>query len=394
MTILYTNVPPLKVPSEGVTFQDFFDRQAKLADKIIIASGYASKNSLLYLDKTVRAAGVKNITVVLGMYYIEGCPESIYNTAVKLNEEWLCDGIGEIRVTKSMKYHGKVYAFYRAGSVFAAIIGSANVGAVVKEAGNLRQYELSAAFTDPEECSGVSDHINQVAKAPVSVSLSDAADITIIHEDNQKLVDVEGVTKVGRLDVESYKKAQTAISFDIPLKVPGMPGSSKDFMKSNINKCYAKGRLNSRTGVVTERGWWETEIIVSSSTTSRPDYPKDRPFFVVTDDGWLFKAHVSGDYNKNFESDIDLKILGYWLKGRLVASGLIDPVDSPAEDLKNIASDGADIYRNCRGVITYQKLVRYGRTSVSITKTTKKYEDADGTVLDVWVLSFLPENVK
>ena len=177
--------------------------------------------------------------------------------------------------------------------------------------------------------------------------------------------------------------------------MPGIPGSSKDYMKSNINKCYAKGRLNSRTGVVTERGWWETEIIVSSSTTSNPNYPdSNKPFFVVTDDGWMFKAHVSGDYKKNFESDIDLKVLGYWLKGRLVSSGLIDPVDSPAEDLKNITPSDIDIYCNCKGVITYQKLVKYGRTSVTLTKTTRQLEDENGNMLDVWVLSFLPENVK
>ena len=49
---------------------------------------------------------------------------------------------------------------------------------------------------------------------------------------------------------------------------------------------------------------------------------------------------------------------------------------------------------NCKGEKKKKKLLRYGRTSVSITKTAKKYEDADGTMLDVWVLSFLPENVK
>ena len=174
-----------------------------------------------------------------------------------------------------------------------------------------------------------------------------------------------------------------------------IPGESNDFMKSNVNKCYAKGRLNSRTGVVTERGWWETEIIVAKSITSQTNYPdRDTPFYVITDDGWKFKMHASGDHKKNLESDGDLKILGYWLKGRLVAAGVVDPVDSPAEDLKLTADSGKDIYAMCKGVITYQKLSRYGRTSVSLTKTMNKLVDETGIMRDVWVLSFLPKDVR
>jgi len=237
--------------------------------------------------------------------------------------------------------------------------------------------------------------LRSVSVAPVSESISAITDANIVHEHNTKLDGVEGVTKVSIADVDAFKTAQTSISFDIPLKVPGIPGSTQDFMKSNINKCYAKGRLNSRTGVVTERGWWETEIIVSKSITQLPTYPeRNVPFFVITDDGWKFMMHVSGDWSKNLESHDDLKVLGYWLKGRLVAAGFIEPVDSPSEDLELATSAGADIYRNCKGVITYQKLLRYGRTSVTLTKTLNKLADDDGTMRDVWVLSFLPNNVR
>ena len=129
--------------------------------------------------------------------------------------------------------------------------------------------------------------------------------------------------------------------------------------------------------------------------TSLATYPeRDVPFFAITDDGWKFKMHVSGDYSKNLESDGDLKVLGYWLKGRLVAAGFIEPVDSPAEDLESTIYGAGDIYRKCKGVITYQKLLKYGRTSVTLTKTLNKLADDDGTMRDVWVLSFLPDNVR
>lgn len=395
MPLLYSNVPPLRATDDMKTLPEYVEEKAKASDQLYIAVGYASKNSLVEINRIVRENNLKKVILVLGMYYVEGFPESIYNVAAQIDDEWRTLGIGEVRLTKSMKYHGKVYAFYSEGQIIGAVVGSHNLGALTHEAGNLRQYELSLYTENDEECEAINAHLSCVVNEPVSVSFSLVTDAHIVHEDNKKLDGVEGVTKVSTADVESYKGAQTDITFEIPLKVPGIPASTKDFMKSNINKCYAKGRLNTRTGVVTERGWWETEIIVSNSTTSHPNYPeKDVPFFVITDDGWKFKMHVSGDHSKNLESDGDLKVLGYWLKGRLVAAGFIEPVDSPSADLENVCEDGADIYRQCKGVITYQKLLKYGRTSVTITKTLNKLADDDGTMRDVWVLSFLPDNVK
>jgi len=395
MPILYSNVPPLRTPKDKLTLPQYLKLQSEVSDELIIAVGYASKSSLLEINNIVKNSSIKHVVFVLGMYYVEGFPESIYNTAVQIDEEWRSAGIGEVRVTKSMKYHGKVYGFYKNGEICSAIVGSHNLGAITPNAANLRQYEISIYTEDKSECCELDEHLRSVSVAPVSESISAITDANIVHEHNTKLDGVEGVTKVSIADVDAFKTAQTSISFDIPLKVPGIPGSTQDFMKSNINKCYAKGRLNSRTGVVTERGWWETEIIVSKSITQLPTYPeRNVPFFVITDDGWKFMMHVSGDWSKNLESHDDLKVLGYWLKGRLVAAGFIEPVDSPSEDLELATSAGADIYRNCKGVITYQKLLRYGRTSVTLTKTLNKLADDDGTMRDVWVLSFLPNNVR
>lgn len=395
MALLYSNVPPLKTPEGGMTLLDYIKQKALVSDCLYIAVGYASKKSLLELSSIVSESKLKKVVLILGMYYVEGFPESIYNTAKHIDEEWRNGGIGEIRVTKSMKYHGKIYGFYQDDKLVSAVVGSHNLGAIAQEANNLRQYELSILVEGNDNCKEIDEHFQRLILAPVSFPLSEITDANIIHEENTKLDGVEGVVKISTADVETYKLAETSISFVIPLKVPGIPHSSQDFMKSNINKCYAKGRLNSKTGVVTERGWWETEIIVSNNITSLPTYPeKDVPFFVITDDGWKFKMHVSGDHSKNLESDGDLKILGYWLKGRLVAAGFIEPVDSPSADLEHASSIEQDIYKNCKGVITYQKLQKYGRTSVSLTKTVNRLADDDGIMRDVWVLSFLPNNVK
>ena len=395
MKLIYSDVPPLRKPDDSYTLPGYFQEAIAYADAVYCAVGYASKKSLIEIDRLIRKYRISHITLVLGMYCIEGFPESIYNTASEINRAWLEDGIGEIRATKSMKYHGKLYGFYNNKKMVSAVIGSHNLGALSIDANNLRQYELSIYTENEEECSEISAHLRKVATEPVSFNLSSIKDVLIIHEENTKLNGVEGAEKVSRDDIKAFKAAQTNITFDIPLKVPGMPGNSQDFMKSNINKCYAKGRLNTRTGVVTERGWWETEIIVGTKITSNPCYPeKDQSFFVVTDDGWKFLMHASGDHKKNLESDGDLKILGYWLKGRLAVAGVVEPVDSPSEDIRNINYSLKDIYRDCKGVITYMKLSSYGRTSVSLTKTAKKLADDSGVMRDVWVLSFLPKDVE
>ncbi len=395
MGIIFSNVPPLRIKSGEHTISDYIEDKVGISDNVVIASGYASKKSILEIDRLIRDHKDVKITLILGMYCIEGFPESTYNTAIQINQAWIEDGIGEIRVVKSMKYHGKVYSFYKNGSIFSAVVGSHNLGSIVADANNLRQYELSMFTEDPAECQSISEHISALCKEPVSFNIADVTDILIVHEENTKLTDVEGVTKVSTADVDAYKAAETEIVFDIPLKVPGMPGVTDDYMKSNVNKCYAKGRLNTRTGVVTERGWWETEIIVGTSITNIPTYPeKDVPFYVITDDGWKFKAHASGDHKKNLESDGDLKILGYWLKGRLVAAGIVEPVDSPAADLENKDERAADPYKKCKGVITYRKLSDYGRTSVKLIKTLNKLADENGIMRDVWILSFLPDSVK
>ncbi len=395
MKLVYSNVPPMRMSDQQYDLSSVFENEVLRSDEFVIASGYVSKKALNEIERIAENYTLKNVVILLGMYCIEGFPEGVYNTAIRIHQKWKENNKGEIRVTKSIKYHGKVYGFYNSGRIISGVVGSHNLSSLVQDANNLRQYELSAFTEELSECQEIDNHLKRLMSVPCSVPIDEVDNPIIIHEENTKLNNVEGVVKVSMSDVFAYKNSQTNILFDIPLKVPGIPGESNDFMKSNINKCYAKGRLNSRTGVVTERGWWETEIIVSKSITSHPDYPdRDTPFFVITDDGWKFKMHASGDHKKNLESDGDLKILGYWLKGRLVAAGVVEPVDSPAEDLKLVVEHGYDIYAHCKGVITYQKLARYGRTSVSLTKTLNKLADEAGIMRDVWVLSFLPKDVR
>lgn len=128
MNFLYSNILPLATKNGQNTIIDSFNQQMLLADRVDIAVGYTSAASITELERMVIKADIKNIRLIIGMYYIEGMPESAYHIALKLNQKWRDDGIGEIRIVKTFKYHGKVYCFYKDGKPISAIIGSANLG--------------------------------------------------------------------------------------------------------------------------------------------------------------------------------------------------------------------------------------------------------------------------
>ena len=141
MKILYSNILPMGLEDGQMSVADCFREQSERASSIEIAVGYVSKASLIELDEIIRASNTRKVILTIGMYYVEGIPEAIYHTAMAINERWINDGIGEIRLVRAFKYHGKTYAFYNEkGEVISVIIGSANLGVIKLEASNRRQY--------------------------------------------------------------------------------------------------------------------------------------------------------------------------------------------------------------------------------------------------------------
>ena len=115
--------------------------------------------------------------------------------------------------------------------------------------------------------------------------------------------------------------------------------------KSNLNAFFGKGIENKTTGKFLPREWYEVEIIVDTETTNNPIYPQG-DFTAHTDDGLTFPCSTNGDYNKNFRSKDDLKILGRWIKGKLEKSGALkqfEPVTS--ETLQKYGRDYIRLYK-------------------------------------------------
>jgi hypothetical protein len=376
MKLLYSNILPLGTENGQETVSDRFFNEARASDRIEIATGYISKASLLELDALVDSADIKRITLTIGMYFVEGMPEGTYHTALEINKKWKDVGIGEIRMVRAFKYHGKLYAFYEGGEVKSAILGSANLGVIKLEASNRRQYEVSAVTTDRDECAEIATLIAKLASPSCSVNIEDAAGMPIIREVNTSLVGVDTVDQIPQAEVSLYEKHKTSTSFILPIKVPAAAerfmDDGKHYTKSNLNVSYAAPRSARKA-----RDWFETQFTVSKSITRQEGYPeKGKPFFVVTDDGYTFKVHTTSDGNKQFSAVGDELILGRWVKGRLAAAGLVTPVNNTLADTQRL------------GMITKEMLAAYGCDTLVLTKTTQRKEDEDGSILDVWVLSF------
>ena len=74
--------------------------------------------------------------------------------------------------------------------------------------------------------------------------------------------------------------------------------------------------------------------------------------------------------------------MGRWLKGRLAVAGLVLPVNNTQMDTDR------------QGMITKEMLQEYGCENLYLKKTGQTALDEDGTQLDVWMLSFNPQDME
>lgn len=378
MTLLYSAVPPLQTEPGQETISDAFHRLASSSTDIFIAVGYISLLSLAELNQVVQDNGIKHIVLTIGMYGKEGMPERAYHAAKTINKKWQESGIGEIRIVRPFAFHGKLYYFEKDGQIVGLINGSANLGVIKSEASNLRQYEVASLIEDPAEITKTKILIDKLSSPPISEIINDVVDLKLIREKNCDLGKSDLAEPVTSDDLAVYRKHQTDLSFLLPLKVPTEAeritgvGNKDSCMKSNINVCYAKPRSSRKS-----RDWYEIQFTVDKDITTKDGYPtKNEPFIVVTDDGYKFKAHTTSDGNKQFNAVGDELLLGRWLKGRLVAAGLVQPVNDTMKDI------------NRKGMITREMLDEYGCHNLRLTKTDKIIEDPDDGPLNVWTLFF------
>lgn len=348
MDLLCSNFPPVR--TDFKTFSDVFYSLLPETTQLDIAVGYITSDSIIELQKIMEFNKIKKLNLIIGMHYFDLFTKLEYNATLRLNDFLMSKERGEVRLVIPFRYHGKLYSYSNDKEAFAGIIGSNNLSSII-ESGS-RIYENSILLDDKIVVKKIKNFIHELADS----ATSNIADVNIdkFKEVNPLLDGHEFVKKVSKRDVEEIQSLCTSISFEIPIK------TFEKSPHSNLNVFFGKGR-ESRNGLIKPRHWYEVELIVPKTITSKPGYPQAKCsnsiFTVITDDGWSFKCKVSGDYSKNFRSEGDLKILGKWLKGRLENAGVLTIGDP----------------------VTEETLRNYGRNTFSLTKTKE---------LGIWFLDF------
>lgn len=334
MELLLSNFPP--VVTRMRTFQEAFYDLLPKADQLNIAVGYVTADSLLELKRIIELNRIEKVRLLIGMHGADKFTRQEYDAAIDLGAFLEKEIRGEVLLITSFRFHGKMYAFSRDRSPFAAIVGSNNLSSIVRTYN--RVYEASILVEDTvilEETGRFIDNLCNSAAEKIA-----DAEISSFNDDSFPLENHDYVEHLNLSQSVNYVADKSEITFDIPIKTES---------RSGLNVYFGKGRENKKTKVVKPRHWYEVEIIVPKEITEHPEYPKAKSstavFDVVTDDGWKFKCKVSGDYSKNLRSENDLKVLGMWLKGRL-----------EVRDLKQGEP------------VTDEVLESYGRKSFSMTK--------------------------
>ena len=387
------------------SLEELFDECITETRCLTIAVGYASALSLRKLDEELRRNHVEHVDLILGMYYSEGIPDSIYGKAISVAESWDKDGLGNVYLTVPVHYHGKVYLFEKNDGSKQAVIGSANLTEINPPAGSL-QCEAAICYDNADMIHDVESHLDSLR--PFLVDIREVQDMSVIKNASRRADDetarkkarperirisrtpnaamekVKGVEKLSEADIDDLRAHRTGTSFELPLKVPTYSQRFSDdrnaYAHSNINVCYSKPRTAGGKG----RSWYEFQLTVSTSISDLPGYPdKNEQFYVVTDDGWKFLAHVSsGNGRKQFSAVGNELLLGTWIKGRLASFGLVTPQPDTLKDTER------------KGLITKEMLDEYGCDAITIEKTDKTIRDENGKPLAVWLMTFLPETTK
>ena len=338
MELLFSNFPPVRTQCRK--FSDCFYEQLQLYRGVDISVGYITADSLTELKRVVENNDIHRLNLTIGMHYFERFTALEYNAAMDLNDFLNAQNIGSVNLITTFMYHGKMYSFIdHHGNVRSGIIGSNNLSSIID--GGSRTYESSILISEQPVVEQMNAFMLDLKKRASDVISN--VEITEFKQANPLLENHEHVRKVSEADVLGYRDHMTETQFTIPLK------TYEQAPRSNLNVFFGEGRRNMN-GMVIPRHWYEVELIVPVEIATLPNYPISRTdnavFDVITDDGWEFSCKVSGQNNKNFRSENDLKILGKWIKGRLENAGVLR-VGEP---------------------ITAQTLQRYGRSEFTLTK--------------------------
>jgi len=321
MELLLSNLLPGKYNSTKSS-KEVFESYIKDIELLRLAVGYVSSDALIELKKIVEVNKRPRIEMLIGMHYFEGFSKPQYQAALSLHKALEdSESGGFVNISNTVKFHGKIYSFIKNNEPIGCIVGSSNLNSIVNSSA---VYEADFHISNTTTNINVNNSLIKLID-DLGTSIS-SLNIDTFIEYNSLLENQYGVKKIRTEELISVYSDKTSIEFDIPIKIEP---------KSNLNAFFGKGRVNQR-GFEMPRPWYEVELIVSKKITSLSNYPYNKTFKVITDDGWAFNCKTSGDFSKNFRSEDDLKTLGKWIKGRLENSGALEIGKPVTNEVLNI----------------------------------------------------------
>ena len=313
---------------------DYFKSCVERATQFNIATGFISNDSVAALKQILEFRdGSMGLNMLIGMNYLDGFTKPQYRAVDDLNRYLMDNHLGQIFVSPSALFHGKMYSFKKCSTCIGSFVGSSNLASFVGTDNN--HIESDIMLKDAE-----GDAVNQRITSLISCLGKPISDVSITNfkQVNGHVLDgYSYVTEIPKNQLQQLLQERTGDRVAVPLKTEA---------KSNLNTYFGKGKIK---GKYSPRGWYEVELIVSKSLENVDLLPdKDSgPFTVVTEDGYCFTCERQGDYSKNLRSCKDLKILGRWIKGQMENDGALD-IGTP---------------------VTPETLSRFGRSTIVFEKT-------------------------
>jgi len=328
--LVVSGLPPVGMPlstESGYSwnglrnFRNVWLDEAGRSSGITLLSGYISNDSVAEIQSLVENSPAKlKLSLCVGMAKFEGLTLSQLSGLKKLHGFLEANQRGSVVVVSPWKFHGKLTIFESDSGDPSVLLGSSNISALSLGA---NQYECDVLLRGQNEVSKLQSFAQQL----LSEATEPLESVPIVSSRSTALEEFLGVVPLSDRErsVRMAQAASTDVRYEMPLKAGIKVG------KSNLNSFFGKGRTNKQKTLVIPRPWYEVEIMPGRDWYRASEYfPKaGLPFTVTTDDGFVFKCYSSYDQAwdgaKNFRSYRDLQILGRWIKGRLEASGCLEP---------------------------------------------------------------------
>ena len=330
-------------------FSKFFLDATIGARGVRIASGYVGQDVFIaqipLLKKVLQENGV--VQLIFGISLWDGVTKKCEAAMREFHDfaSTFNNGSG-IFIVRTSKYHGKIYHYeYPEPRQAIATVGSSNFSS----SGFGSWRETNIVINDSRQLTDLALFFDRLRD-------NDTIPITLVRRFGsnkrarlpERQADQKSYVRKFAWSAAKVNNIQEAETLPVAFRLPFRVGPR--FEKSSLNLFNGQGR-KAENGTYTVRGWYEVENTIKKDDPCKQQLNNYLPatlgpyrFHVVTDDGQVFettfkrKSQNRGDQGTLRELGVDFhsssqkrihgasarRVLGYFIKDRLVNAGVLD----------------------------------------------------------------------